>query len=239
MFQIMIVDDDAHTRRWLSAVLAAAGYCPHAASSAREALTLMQSTHVDLVVLDVMMPGMDGYEFTSLLRSCRCDLPILMLSARQLPDNIKHGFLAGTDDYMTKPADEEELLLRIRALLRRARIAADHSLTVGNTVLDYDTLTVRQSRDAQILPQKEFYLLYKLLSYPDKIFTRIQLLEDIWGPDSDSMESTVSVHINRLRKRFEGNPDFDIITIRGLGYKAQINETIQTRKAAQVKEARL
>ena len=140
---------------------------------------------------------------------------------------------------MTKPADEEELLLRIRALLRRARIAADHSLTVGDTVLDYGTLTVRQGRDAQILPQKEFYLLYKLLSYPDKIFTRIQLLEDIWGPDSDSMESTVSVHINRLRKRFEGNPDFDIITIRGLGYKAQINETIQTRKAYQVKEARL
>ena len=147
MFQILIVDDDTHTRRRLGAVLTAAGYCPHAASSAREALSLMQDTHVDLVVLDVMMPGMDGYEFTSLLRDCRCDLPILMLSARQLPDNIKHGFLAGTDDYMTKPADEEELLL----------------------------------------PQKEFYLLYKLLSYPDKIFTRIQLLEDIWGPDSDSM----------------------------------------------------
>ena len=111
MFQILIVDDDTHTRRWLGAVLTAAGYCPHAASSAREALSLMQDTHVDLVVLDVMMPGMDGYEFTSLLRDCRCDLPILMLSARQLPDNIKHGFLAGTDDYMTKPADEEELLL--------------------------------------------------------------------------------------------------------------------------------
>ena len=224
MFQILIVDDDTHTRRWLGAVLTAAGYCPHAASSAREALSLMQDTHVDLVVLDVMMPGMDGYEFSSLLRDCRCDLPILMLSARQLPDNIKHGFLAGTDDYMTKPFDEEELLLRIRALLRRARIASDHRLTVGETVLDYDALTVQRDRHTITLPPKEFLLLYKLLSYPNKIFTRIQLLDDIWGPATESMEATVSVHINRLRNHFENNPDFQIITIRGLGYKAQIKE---------------
>lgn len=222
MFQIMIVDDDKNTRRWLRAILSRAGYRPHTASSAGDALELMKSIHIDLVVLDVMMPGMDGYEFTSLLRDCLCDLPILMLSAKQHPDNIKHGFLAGTDDYMTKPADEEELLLRIRALLRRAKIASDHLITIGDTKLDYDTLTVRQGNDSLTLPQKEFCLLYKLLSYPDKIFTRIQLLEDIWGPDSDSMEATVSVHINRLRKRFEDNPDFEIITIRGLGYKAQL-----------------
>ena len=227
MFQIMIVDDDTNTRRWLRTVLSDAGYRPHTASSAGDALELMKSIHMDLVVLDVMMPGMDGYEFTSLLRDCHCDLPILMLSAKQRPDNIKHGFLAGTDDYMTKPADEEELLLRIRALLRRAKIASDHLITVGNTRLDYDTLTVCRREDSLILPQKEFCLLYKLLSYPDKIFTRIQLLEDIWGPDSDSMEATVSVHINRLRKRFEGNPDFEIITIRGLGYKAQLREAEQ------------
>lgn len=224
MFQIMIVDDDTNTRRWLSAVLTYAGYCPCPAASAGDALELMKNNHVDLVILDIMMPGMDGYEFTSLLRDCHCDLPILMLSAKQLPDNIKHGFLAGTDDYMIKPADEEELLLRIRALLRRAKIVSDHSITVGRTKLEYNTLTVYQNGNSCTLPQKEFRLLYKLLSYPDKIFTRIQLLEDIWGPDSDSMESTVSVHINRLRKRFENNPDFEIITIRGLGYKAQIKE---------------
>ena len=145
-----------------------------------------------------------------------------MLSARQLPDNIKHGFLAGTDDYMTKPFDEEELLLRIRALLRRARIASDHRLTVGETVLDYDALTVQRDHHTITLPPKEFLLLYKLLSYPNKIFTRIQLLDDIWGPATESMEATVSVHINRLRNHFENNPDFQIITIRGLGYKAQI-----------------
>lgn len=224
MFQILIVDDDRHVRRYLCALLKDAGYCPHPAASASEALEIMENIPVDLVVLDIMMPGMDGYEFTALLREPRCDLPILMLSARQLPDNIKHGFLAGTDDYMTKPADEEELLLRIRALLRRARIAADRELTVGSTRLLYDSLTVLCGGMSQTLPRKEFFLLYKLLSYPNKIFTRIQLLEDIWGPSSDSLESTVSVHINRLRKRFEGNPDFDIITIRGLGYKAQIRE---------------
>ena len=224
MFQILVVDDDQNVRRYLGALLAEAGYCPHTVSSASEALAIMGNISVDLVVLDVMMPGMDGYEFTKLLRESNCDLPILMLSARQMPDNIKHGFLAGTDDYMTKPCDEEELLLRIRALLRRARIAADRELTVGETCLHYDSLTVSREDSSQILPLMEFLLLYKVLSYPNKIFTRIQLLEDIWGPDSESMEATVSVHINRLRKRFEGNPDFEIITIRGLGYKAQIME---------------
>ena len=202
MFQILITDDDKHTRHYLSALLTDAGYTPRCASSAGEALKLIKEI--------------------PLLRDCRYDLPILMLSARQLPDNIKHGFLAGTDDYMTKPFDEEELFLRIRALLRRARIASDHRLTVGETVLDYDALTVQRDHHTITLPPKEFLLLYKLLSYPNKIFTRIQLLDDIWGPATESMEATVSVHINRLRNRFENNPDFQIITIRGLGYKAQI-----------------
>ena len=222
MFQILITDDDKHTRHHLSVLLTDAGYTPRCASSAGEALKLIKEIPFDLLIVDVMMPGMDGYEFTRLLRDCRYDLPILMLSARQLPDNIKHGFLAGTDDYMTKPFDEEELLLRIRALLRRARIASDHRLTVGETVLDYDALTVQRNHHTITLPPKEFLLLYKLLSYPNKIFTRIQLLDDIWGPATESMEATVSVHINRLRNHFENNPDFQIITIRGLGYKAQI-----------------
>ena len=213
MFQILITDNDKHTRHYLSALLSDAGYTPRCASSAGEALKLIKELPFDLLIVDVMMPGMDGYEFTKLLRDCRYDLPILMLSARQLPDNIKHGFLAGTD---------EELLLRIRALLRRARIASDHRLTVGETVLDYDALTVQRDHHTITLPPKEFLLLYKLLSYPNKIFTRIQLLDDIWGPATESMEATVSVHINRLRNHFENNPDFQIITIRGLGYKAQI-----------------
>ena len=224
MFQILIVDDDKNTRRLLTAILSDAGYKPFSTASAGEALDLIKKVPFDLLIVDIMMPGMDGYEFTKLLRDCRYDLPILMLSAKQLPDNIKHGFLVGTDDYMTKPADEEELLLRIKALLRRAEIFSEHRLTIGETELDYDTLTVRQKNDTLTLPPKEFLLLYKLLSYPDKIFTRIQLLEDIWGPATESMESTVSVHINRLRNHFENNPDFRIITIRGLGYKAQIKE---------------
>lgn len=224
MFQILVADDDKNTRRLLETILSNAGYKTISVASAGRALELIQKIPIDLLIVDIMMPGMDGYEFTKLLRDCRYDLPILMLSAKQLPDNIKHSFLAGTDDYMTKPADEEELLLRIRALLRRARIFSEHRLTIGETELNYDTLSVRWKNNTLTLPPKEFLLLYKLLSYPNKIFTRIQLLEDIWGPATESMESTVSVHINRLRNHFENNPDFRIITIRGLGYKAQIRE---------------
>lgn len=224
MFQLLIVDDDKNTRRFLRAVLTHAGYKILTADCASKALGIMESSKVDLMILDIMLPGMDGYAFSKMLRDCNNDIPILMLSARQLPQDIKKGFLSGTDDYMTKPVDEEELILRIRALLRRSKIVSERSLTVGNTVLNYDTLSVRSGSQEQILPQKEFYLLYKLLSYPNQIFTRIQLMEDIWGPSSDSTDATVSVHISRLRNRFENCPDFSIITIRGLGYKAQITE---------------
>lgn len=222
MPQILIIDDDKNTRYYLNAVLSSAGYESFTASSAQEALNLIKKTSFHLLIVDIMMPGMDGFEFTRLLRDCRYNLPVLMLSARQLPEDIRQGFLSGTDDYMTKPADSEELLLRIRALLRRARIASDHRLTIGSTELNCDAMTVRQGSELITLPLKEFQLLYKLLSYPDKIFTRIQLLDDIWGPSTESMDSTVSVHINRLRNRFRDNPDFQIVTVRGLGYKAQI-----------------
>ena len=194
---------------------------------AEDALKIKEEKRIDLIVLDVMMPGMDGYEFTKLLRDCRSDLPILMLTARQLPEDLKKGFLAGTDDYMTKPVNEEELLLRIGALLRRARIASDRQLTVGSTTLNFDALTVSCQGQEQLLPQKEFFLLYKLLSFPNHIFTRLQLMEEIWGPSTQSTDATISVHINRLRKRFEHSPDFSIVTIRGLGYKAQLKEDAQ------------
>ncbi len=224
MFQLLIVDDDKNTRRFLRTVLTHAGYKVLTADCAREALDIMEISKIDLMILDIMLPGMDGYAFSKMLRDCNNDIPILMLSARHLPQDVKKGFLSGTDDYMTKPVDEEELILRIRALLRRSRIVSERSLTVGNTILNYDTLSVKSGSCEQILPQKEFYLLYKLLSYPNQIFTRIQLMEDIWGPSSDSTDATVSVHINRLRNRFEDCPDFSIVTIRGLGYKAQITE---------------
>ncbi|XCP85933.1 response regulator transcription factor [Roseburia hominis] len=224
MFQLLVVDDDKNIRRFLRVVLSQAGYKTFSAGSAEEALRVMEDSKIDLIILDIMMPGMDGYTFSELLRDCHNDIPILMLSAKQMPQDIKKGFLSGTDDYMTKPVDEEELVLRVKALLRRSKIVSEHKLTVGNTTLNYDTLSVKSGSNEQILPQKEFYLLYKLLSYPNQIFTRIQLMEDIWGPSSDSTDATVSVHINRLRNRFENCPDFSIVTIRGLGYKAQVKE---------------
>ena len=224
MFQLLVVDDDKNIRRFLSTVLSLAGYKTFSTITAKETLHIMENQKIDLMILDVMLPDMDGYTFAKLLRDCGNDIPILMLSAKQLPEDIKHGFLSGTDDYMTKPVDEEEMLLRIKALLRRYKIVSERSLTIGNTILNYDTLSVKYNSNEYILPQKEFYLLYKLLSYPNQIFTRIQLMEDIWGPSSDSSDATVSVHINRLRNRFENCPDFSIVTIRGLGYKAQITE---------------
>ena len=220
MFHILVVDDDKNTRLLLRAVLEGAGYTVFSASNGVEALSVMDKEHIDLVVLDVMMPQMDGYEFTKTLRETQNNLPILMVSAKQLPADKHKGLLVGTDDYMTKPIDEEEMLYRIKALLRRAKIATEHQIKIGDVVLDYDSLTVTKGELVQELPQKEFLLLYKLLSYPGKIFTRIQLMDEIWGSESDTGWETVTVHIGRLRKRFEGYDEFSIESVRGLGYKA-------------------
>jgi DNA-binding response OmpR family regulator len=220
MFSILVVDDDKNTRLLFQTVLEAANYMVYTADNGKSALAVMDREHIDLVVLDVMMPEMDGYEFTKTLRENQSTLPILMVSAKQLPEDKKQGFLVGTDDYMTKPIDEEEMLLRIKALLRRAQIVSERRITLGNVTLDYDSLTVTRGDQVQVLPQKEFLLLYKLLSYPGKIFTRIQLMDEIWGADSDTGWETVTVHIGRLRKRFEGWSEFEIVSVRGLGYKA-------------------
>ncbi len=220
MFRILVVDDDKNTRLLLRAVLEAENYTVITADNGVEALEIMDREHIDLAVLDIMMPKMDGYELTEALRSADNNLPILMVSARQLPEDKHKGFLVGTDDYMTKPIDEEEMLLRIRALLRRAQIASERKIVVGDVVLDYDALTVIRGGEVQELPQKEFLLLYKLLSYPGKIFTRIQLMDEIWGADSETGWETVTVHIGRLRKRFDGWEEFAIESVRGLGYKA-------------------
>ena len=220
MFRILVVDDDKNTRMLFKAVLEADNYSVVTAENGEDALRVMDSTHIDLVVLDVMMPKMDGYAFTKTLRQSDNNLPILMVSAKQLPADKKQGFLVGADDYMTKPIDEEEMLLRIRALLRRARIASERKIVLGSVVLDYDSLTVSRGTETQELPQKEFLLLYKLLSYPGKIFTRIQLMDESWGADSETGWETVTVHIGRLRKRFEGWTEFEIVSVRGLGYKA-------------------
>lgn len=220
MFQILVTEDDKNTRRLMEAVLKEHGYHPILACDGLEALKLLDTHHVDLVILDIMMPGMDGYEFTRQLRATDYTLPILMVTAKQLPEDKRKGFIVGTDDYMTKPVDEEEMILRIRALLRRAQIVNERRITIADVCLDYDSLTVSRGDESQTLPRKEFYLLYKLLSYPGKIFTRIQLMDEIWGMESQSDDNTINVHINRLRKRFEDYPEFTIETIRGLGYKA-------------------
>ena len=220
MFHILVIDDDKNTRRLMRAVLEGDGYTVTTACDGEEALSVMDREHIDLAVLDIMMPRMDGYEFTKTLRSANNELPILMVSAKQLSEDRKKGFLVGTDDYMTKPVDTDEMLLRIKALLRRAKIVSERKIVVGDVVLDYDSLTVSRGSEHQELPQKEFLLLYKLLSYPGKIFTRIQLMDEIWGAESDSGWETVTVHIGRLRRRFEDWDEFEIVSVRGLGYKA-------------------
>ena len=220
MFHILVVDDDKNTRKYLKAVLEAENYTVSLAENGEEALDVIAREYIDLVVLDIMMPKMDGYEFTNIVREGQSDLPILMVTAKQLPEDKHKGFLVGTDDYITKPIDETEMLLRIRALLRRAKIVSERKIVIGDAVLDYDSLTVSRGNETQVLPQKEFLLLYKLLSYPGKIFTRIQLMDEIWGTESETGWETVTVHIGRLRKRFENWDEFEIQSVRGLGYKA-------------------
>ena len=224
MFHILVVDDDRSTRRYIQAVLESENYTVSIASNGQEAIEVIDNEYIDLVVLDIMMPKMDGYEFTRVLRSSKSDLPILMVSAKQLPADRHKGFIVGTDDYITKPIDETEMLLRIKALLRRAKIVSERRIEIGDVVLDYDSLTVSRNGQVQELPQKEFLILYKLLSYPGKIFTRIQLMDEIWGADSTTGWETVTVHIGRLRKRFEGWDEFEIESVRGLGYKAVRNK---------------
>lgn len=220
MFSIMVVEDDNNSRRLTADVLEENGYIAITAKDGVEALDIMDRKHVDLIIADIMMPRMDGYELTRQLRKAGDNTPILMVTAKETPSDKKKGFITGTDDYMVKPVDEEEMLLRIAALLRRSRIANEHRITVGGTVFDYDTLTVTSPDAKTELPPKEFMLIYKLLSYSGKIFTRRQLMDEIWDLDSDSDERTVDVHVNRLRERFKNNSDFEIVTVRGLGYKA-------------------
>lgn len=220
MINILVIDDEKHTRLLLKAILEDAGYTVLTAENGNEALSLLEHQHVDLAIVDIMMPQMDGYTFTQTLRDNQNNMPILIISAKHSPEDKRRGFIVGTDDYMTKPIDEEEMLLRIKALLRRAQIAVNRKIIIGEVVIDYDSFTVTKGDIIQTLPQKEFLLLYKLLSYPGKIFTRIQLMDEIWGMESSAGWETITVHIGRLRKRFDGWQEFEIESVRGLGYRA-------------------
>lgn len=220
MFNILVVEDNADMRELFCTVLSNSGYRCIPAVDGLDALALLEKEYIDLIVADIMMPGMDGYELTKALRDAKNDMPILMVTAKDQFEDMQRGFRAGSDDYMVKPINVKELVLRVEALLRRAKIFSDKKIVVGSTVLDYDALTVTIHGKETILPQKEFYLLYKLLSYPNKIFTRPQLMDEIWGMFSETDERTVNTHINRLRDRFADCTDFEIVTVRGLGYKA-------------------
>ena len=223
MFRILIVDDDKHTRFFIKEALELEGYEVFCAENGEEALEIFDKEYIDLVIVDIMMPKMDGYTFTRTLRESNKELLVLMISAKQLSEDRKKGFLAGIDDYMSKPIDAEELVLRLRALLHRAKLAESRRIVIGEVTLDYDSFTVTGHGQSIELPQKEFLLLYKLLSHPDKIFTKIQLMDEIWGVDCETGWETVTVHIGRLRKRFEGWEEFRLENVRGLGYKAVKN----------------
>ena len=223
MFHILVVDDDKNIRFVMKEVLEANQYTVFTARDGEEAFEVMVKEHIDLAIVDIMMPRLDGYEFTKELREFNDELPVLMVSAKQLPEDRKKGFVAGIDDFMAKPIDTDELLLHIKALLRRYKIVYERKIVVGSVQLDYDSYTVKGHGETIELPQKEFLLLYKLLSFPGKIFTRIQLMDEIWGVDCETDSETVTVHIGRLRKRFDGWEEFSIESIRGLGYKAVKN----------------
>jgi len=221
MFTIMVVEDDLHLQKMMTAFLRMNGYNVLTAGDGEEALEVMESAMPDLVICDIMMPRMDGYQLTRELREAYPLLPILMVTAKETIEDKRRGYLVGTDDYMVKPIDLDELAMRVTALLRRARINTDRRITMGEVTLDYDALTVTRPGLTLQLTKKEFYLLFKLLSYPQQIFTRRQLMDEIWGMDAESDERTVDVHIKRLREKCEPFPEFRILTVRGLGYKAE------------------
>lgn len=221
MFTILVVEDDLPLQRMMCAFLGMNGYRTVSAANGEEALDAIDRIMPDLVVADVMMPVMDGWQLTEELRRAYPLLPIMLVTARDTLEDKRNGFTRGADDYMTKPIDLDELLLHIGALLRRAQAMTSHRLTIGETVLDYDSLTVTRQNVSITLPKKEFYLLFKLLSSPKQIFTRRQLMDEIWGMDAQSDERTVDVHVKRLREKCEVFPDFSIVTVRGLGYKAE------------------
>ena len=219
MFRILIAEDDRELRQLFSHVLAKNGYSVVGVSNGKEGLDEIEAGYFDLIISDIMMPVMDGYEFVRSLREAENHTPVLMITAKDAFDAMQLGFMSGTDDYMVKPINVNEMILRVGALLRRAQLISERRLTIGETTMECDSLTVTSMGERMILPQKEFMLLFKMASYPGKIFTRQQLMDDIWGYDSGTDTHTVDVHIGRLRDRFRDNTDFKIVTMRGVGYK--------------------
>lgn len=221
MLRILIAEDDWELRQLFSHVLTKNGYAVKGVSNGQEALDAVDMEYFDLIISDIMMPVMDGYELVRALRGTGSTTPVLMITAKDAFDDMRQGFLSGTDDYMVKPVNVNEMVLRVGALLRRSQMINERRQIIGSTVLECDSLTVKTEKESFVLPQKEFMLLYKMASYPGRIFTRQQLMDDIWGYESETTTHTVDVHIGRLRERFKDNTDFRIVTMRGLGYKVE------------------
>lgn len=219
MFKILIAEDDRELRQLFSHILTKNGYFTRGVANGKEALEAIDKEYYDLIISDIMMPVMDGYEFVRLLRSTGNNIPVMMITAKDAFDDMREGFISGTDDYMIKPININEMVLRVGALLRRAQMINDRKLIFGKTILELDSLSVYSETENLVLPQKEFMLLYKMASFPGKIFTRHQLMDEIWGYENESDTHTIDVHIARLRDRFKSNTDFKIITMRGVGYK--------------------
>ena len=219
MFRILIAEDDKELRQLFQHVLMKNGYAVTGVADGKEALDAIDKGYYDLIISDIMMPVMDGYELVSSLRQAGINTPVMMITAKDAFDDMRMGFLSGTDDYMVKPVNINEMVLRVSALLRRAQMISERRQVIGGTTMECDSLTVTSESGSQVLPQKEFMLLYKMASFPGKIFTRQQLMDDIWGYDSESDTHTVDVHIGRLREKFRDSKDFKIVTLRGVGYK--------------------
>ena len=219
MFKILIAEDDKELRMMYQRVLVKNGYAVRGVGNGKEALEVMDQEYIDLIISDIMMPVMDGYEFVRTLRESGNNTPVLMITAKGAFDDMRQGFLSGTDDYMVKAVNVNEMVLRVGALLRRAQMINERRQVIGDTEMEYDSMTVITPEGRMVLPQKEFMILYKLASYPGRIFTKQQIMDDIWGYDTETDPHTVDVHIGRLRDRFRDNKDFQIVTMRGLGYK--------------------
>ena len=222
LFNILVADDTANIRRLFEYTLEKNGFKAYTAENGEKALEIIGNTHIDLMILDLMMPKMDGWETLKSLRDSGSSLPVLIITAKDDAADVRRSFMLGSDDYMTKPVDEVEMILRIKALLRRSKIAEEQKIVIGKSELDYGSFSVISNGETAVLPRKEFQILFKLLSFPGKTFTRTAIMEEFWEMDSDSEARTVDVHINRLRERFRNNEDFQILTVRGLGYKAEI-----------------
>ena len=223
MFQILIADSDRAYRRRLYQLLRREGYSVLQASGGEDVLKVLETSYIDFIILGDNLVDLNVYELMGQLRDTYSDMPLMLLAEKKERDGLRKSYMAGADEYLTKNVDEEELILRIRAVLRRSGKNYDKKLQVGDVILDCDSLSVTRKGDRQTLPRKEFWLLYKLLSYPDKIFTRTQLMDEIWGLTTEPSQSTLNVHVNRLRNKFRKYPEFDLKAVRGIGYKAEVH----------------